>query len=142
MSLPFTTHPEQSIWLFPTIKELGCSILYCAQKTENQNCIVNNIHNIRLISQKKRCSFLKNTQSIMKIIKVIKNLPWLGSLVGVMSHIPKKVEGSILGQGTYLGCGFNSPVRVCMEETDRCFSLASICFSLSLPPLLLPLFFL
>ena len=59
-----------------------------------------------------------------------------GSAGWASSHKPK-VEGSIPGEGTSLGCRFGPWSGRVWEATDRCFSLALMCLSLlfSLPSL-------
>ena len=58
---------------------------------------------------------------------------WLGWLEHHPIH--QKVAGSIPGQGTYLGCGFDLRSGRVWEATDRCFSITStflsLCLSLS-----------
>ena len=48
-------------------------------------------------------------------------------------HCPAKpnVAGSIPGQGTCLGCGFNPQLEHIQEATDPCLSLSSMFLSLS-----------
>lgn len=74
MSLSFIIEPEVRMRPYSTIRDLGCSILPYAWKAESQNCIVNSINDIWLVFNRKRCLFLKNMQSIMKI-KITKNPP-------------------------------------------------------------------
>ena len=62
-----------------------------------------------------------------------------GALAGWLSwleHRPihQNVAGSICGQGTYPGCGFDPQSGHIREATNRCFSLTSM--FLSLPPFL------
>ena len=68
---------------------------------------------------------------------------WASTLAGWLSwmeHCPvhQNVVGSIPGQGTYLGYGFNPWSGSIWEETDQLFHVLSLALSLSLSPL--PLF--
>ena len=68
----------------------------------------------------------------------LRNAPALASvalLVGALS-ISQKVMGSVPGQSTCLGCGFNLRSRSVREATSQCFSLTLTFLSL---PLFLPL---
>ena len=49
----------------------------------------------------------------------------------------QRVAGSVLGQGTYLGCRFDPWSGCVREATDQCFSFTSmfLFLSLSFPPL-------
>ena len=54
----------------------------------------------------------------------------MAQLVRASSCTPEKVEGSIPGQGTYLGCSFDPQLGLEQEATDPCFSLTSMFLSL------------
>ena len=61
-------------------------------------------------------------------------LSTLAGWLNWLEHLPvhQSVVGSILGQGTYLGCGFDPWSRPVGEATNQCFSLASMSLSCSL----------
>ena len=68
---------------------------------------------------------------MVSFILAVKNglEPWPSCLEHC--HVNRKVTGSIPGQGTYLGCGFDPRLGCMWEATYRYFSHQ--CFSLFLP---------
>ena len=61
--------------------------------------------------------------------RVVPQLVWF-SWLGVV-QADRRVTGSILGQGTCLGCGLGPQLGRVWKVTNRCFSLALMFLSLS-----------
>ena len=73
--------------------------------------------------------------------QIAKKLPgetWPGSSVGWSTIWYTKSLCLVLGQGTYLGCGFDSQSGSIGEATNGCLSLISMSVCLSLSTLSLP----
>lgn len=81
-------------------------------------------------------SFLTDSVNVLLDNKC-QEMPWLVWLVWLeRSLVHLKIMGSILGQGTYLGVGFNCWLGPMREATYQCISLTSVFLSLAFSPFL------
>ena len=100
-----------------------------------QGCRVDKVGAGDSLRSKNRCSDSKVKKNYWSdgetpVFKIQVLEPWLNSSVGCPVH--QKVEGSILGQGTYLGCGFDPWSEHIWEAASPHFSHTDVSLSLSL----------